>query len=666
MKHRITPFLALALLYVTATAQGEWKWAHYWTGQDGSYDAYYNYITKTAFDNEGNLYVYGAMGNNPVYDGEPFEYCTEAMAGGANNPSILLTKFDTLGNMLWSKVVRSQTEAAVPHWLEVKDDRICISGSSSFFGSGSGAWLYFLDTLITKAQIDALPAEQRKPPFKAYSRWTFFADFDFDGNLLDCHFVETFTREKLLQGTDSVQLAYSLCPGIRDAPTHWDREGNTYFFTPFQYGGAEENPFTLVVDGDTNRTYNLFLPGSTDEYKSIYNAMLYKFTPDWRLDFGHLLVDHTDGIATPYELTQDSVNPIFYCYLTGLSFDEEDNMYLSGYIQLALCTEAYGVNLHNYPVHIWWDDSHSLTIDDKSSAPQANFIINYNPDGQVVWSNQVYTMLHAQTSYAIAYLYQNQVYENYLIVCGDAENNDSSSIYFDMDLGNSVDRFSSSQELRAYIALFNKDNGMFVLSSIVPDPSSSNFVFGRAAPAAINNQIVAFSRKASQIGLARWGVDGNFLSFDPCLSRPQTMLGSGVTAVDENGNVLVTINMKGNISFTEDVIVQGSTSNSNAVFGVYHDPELLVPYVKVPEYEKHIVSLHLYPNPASDFIFVDCGELQPEAIFVFDENGRQLRRIGCDNDIMAVSLVGFPAGTYLLKAVSSDGTTAVGRFVKAD
>ena len=99
MKKSLIPFLLLALLYVTATAQGEWKWAHYWSGSDGSYSSYYNYITNTAFDNEGNLYVFGAMGNNPVYDGESFEYCSEAMTGGANNPSILLAKFDTLGNM---------------------------------------------------------------------------------------------------------------------------------------------------------------------------------------------------------------------------------------------------------------------------------------------------------------------------------------------------------------------------------------------------------------------------------------------------------------------------------------------------------------------------------------------------------------------------------------
>ena len=89
MKHRIPPFLVFVLLIATATAQGEWKWAHYWSGQDGTTTStsYHNYISNSAFDDEGNLYVYGAMEDNPVMDGEPSEFCLEAMYGGQNNPA---------------------------------------------------------------------------------------------------------------------------------------------------------------------------------------------------------------------------------------------------------------------------------------------------------------------------------------------------------------------------------------------------------------------------------------------------------------------------------------------------------------------------------------------------------------------------------------------------
>ena len=61
----VVVFLAAAF---PASAQGEWKWAHHWTGGDGSYGDYYNKIINTAFDDDGNIYVYGTMGGSPKYD----------------------------------------------------------------------------------------------------------------------------------------------------------------------------------------------------------------------------------------------------------------------------------------------------------------------------------------------------------------------------------------------------------------------------------------------------------------------------------------------------------------------------------------------------------------------------------------------------------------------
>ena len=90
--------------------------------------------------------------------------------------------------------------------------------------------------------------------------------------------------------------------------------------------------------------------------------MLYKFTPEWTLDFAHLLVNHADGIATPYEFTHDSINPLFRYYARGLSYDDEENMYLSGRIELVLNTASHGGNLHNYPAHIWWDGATVTTL----------------------------------------------------------------------------------------------------------------------------------------------------------------------------------------------------------------------------------------------------------------------------------------------------------------
>ncbi len=664
MKHRITPFLAFVLLIATATAQGEWKWAHYWTGSDGAYPSYYNYITNTAFDDEGNLYVYGSMGNTPIMDGDFFEFSSQPMPGVQDAPAILLAKFDTLGNMLWYKVVKSQTEGSYPHWMEVRDNRICISGSSSFFGSSSYAWLYFMDTLITKAQIDTMPAEERKPPFKTYSRWTFFAQFDTDGELSDCHFVEAFSREVI----NGIRTKQSLCPNPEVAPTHNDRNGNTYLFSYIIYGGTEAAPYTIMIDGDTNRTYNLFLPGNTD--RNIENAMLYKFTPEWTLDFAHLLVNHTDGIATPYEFTHDSINPLFRYYPRGLSYDEEENMYLSGRIELVLSTASHGGNLHNYPVHIWWDDNHCLTINDISSAGSANFVIKYNTDGQVVWSNQIHTHIHNTSELIQTYFYGNAVYDNLVLVCGNVDAIGDVIAYFESDTNLIVSSNSASQTMRGYIAAFEKSDGHYLFNTIIPDEQFSRFPGNNSSLIVCNNQIVSVGQinqySNNKLGIARWGNTGEFLSFDPILSYSDLLSKGAGVATDGNGNLAVFMCMQGSMAFSENVYVNGSTTNSNAVIALYHDPELLVPYVKVPEYTGAKPEVRLWPNPATDRITIESEEGFPiKSVAVTDMQGQLITVLPGSDVRHTLNIHKLPAGTYIAHIETKAGISDV-KFVKGE
>ena len=65
--------------------------------------------------------------------------------GVKNERSILLAKFDTLGNMLWYKVVKSSAEQAFPLWMEVRNNNVYIAGNCAFYGSYSDDWLYYTD-----------------------------------------------------------------------------------------------------------------------------------------------------------------------------------------------------------------------------------------------------------------------------------------------------------------------------------------------------------------------------------------------------------------------------------------------------------------------------------------------------------------------------------------
>ena len=379
MKRPLIPFLALVLLFVSsATAQGEWKWAHYWSGGDGSYSDYYNYITNTAFDDEGNIYVYGSMGGNAVFDGELFQFTTNAEVLSRNDHSVLLAKFDTLGNMLWHKVMKSVDEWAVPKWMEVRDNTVFVAANCGLYGFYPDSWLYYWDTLITKSQIIALPQEMQKPPYKIYSMWTCLAQFDLDGNLMEDHFFKTCSRDSVYTGSQWHRKNSTLCQNTSStSPVHRDASGNYYCFTPIQYQGCETDPFTVVADEDTDRTYDVHLPGSTvpgNSQSIINNAMLYKFSPQGELLFAKTLVDSTDGIAPTYN-TGDTINRYFYVYYDGMSYDEEDNMYVTGYVRLGEPMYGHGGELHDYPVHIWWDSTHCLTMNDISSANYCNFIV---------------------------------------------------------------------------------------------------------------------------------------------------------------------------------------------------------------------------------------------------------------------------------------------------
>ena len=66
MKKQIPLFFAiLATLFftLTASAQGEWKWAHYWSGRDGFLTDYYNTVSRTAFDDEGESEIRAVGGD---------------------------------------------------------------------------------------------------------------------------------------------------------------------------------------------------------------------------------------------------------------------------------------------------------------------------------------------------------------------------------------------------------------------------------------------------------------------------------------------------------------------------------------------------------------------------------------------------------------------------
>ena len=665
MKNQLSLFVAtLATLFsfLSASAQGEWKWAHCWTGSGGNLNNIFNNITNTAFDEEGNIYVYGTMGGNVRLDGEMLMLSSNSDVITTSEHSILLAKFDTLGTMLWYKVIKCQGDYwSIPKWMTVKNDRIYITGITGMW-TDRYYWLYYIDTLITKEDVLSLPASERKPPYKR-SRWTFFSQLDLDGNRIEDHFVETYTRQYYESGNNYVRGVKPISTDEYAYPTpmHIDNEGNIYLFAQFQYAGNEEDPYTVVIDGDSSKTYDLYLPGSSCGSMSLHNVMIYKFTPNWELDFAKLMVQNTEGIAISWEYGRDSINPQYDIYPEWLSYDEEDNMYFSGFVTLGL--SVFGAHLHQYPVRIYFDSLHYATISDRSGTQKLNYIVKYDTDGNIVWSNQIYTVGDIEgPSNSRAEWRGSCIDEDHLYLLGLAGYNSGSSanIFFDNE-SNFLQRFVSDGCISFFVA-YDKNSGEYFSQGIVP---AFNAVASKT-PAVISNRVFAAAsfNNSGDVLLTEWRNDGLVIRSDTinCLSS-DLHKSQGITAND-NGYLLLSFISYSPVTFSSDVVADcNNPGGSHAVFALYQDPTFVEPYVGIPNYGDDLSNLRIWPNPANNSLNVVSDNYPIDYITVMDLSGKILMRknVGNNNTILNVSHL--PAGTYLLETVCK-GEVSVEKFVK--
>ena len=688
MKKQIPIFVALFATLFTfraASAQGEWKWAHYWTGIGGNYNEIFNNVTNTAFDEEGNIYVYGTMGGNVSLDGEMLMFSSNSDVITTSKQSILLAKFDTLGTMLWYKVIKCNSDYwSIPKWMAVKNDRIYITGITGMWGDYN-YWLYYIDTLITKADVLSLPASERKPPYK-HSCWTFFSQLDLDGNRIEDHFVETYTREYYGYSHTRMVGPISTDEYAYPTPMHVNEDGSIYLFARFDYKGEEENPYTIVIDGDSSKTYDLYLPGNGCGNSYLHNAMIYKFTPNWELGFAKLMVQNTEGIATSWEFARDSINPQYFVYPEWLSYDEEDNMYVSGFVMLSL--SVFGASLHQYPVHIYFDSLHYATINDQSGTRRLNFVLKYNSDGDILWSNQIYTKGHptAFEQFSHGELYGNCYQNNsiYIVGRGCSALDENVGIFFDSTC--SI-RLYGPQDIDmtnvGFFVRYDASSGDYMNHGVVPVIEDNSSASPGPVPAVINNRVFALSlykQFSWDPAIIQWNTDGNFISHIP-FSTGQSELGA--VNAKQDGTLLVDMAAFSPVTFSNNVVADcNNPGGSHAVFALYHDPEFAQPFVpddsvSIEDYlGRRESGIYLYPNPTSGEAAV-CGYMYGyTGIELYDLQGRKLgdlveTRHGTSlqpvpsSSLPVIDLSPYPAGTYLVKINFERGVSVVRKIVRS-
>ena len=653
-------FLATAF---PASAQGEWKWANYWTGNDDPLNSTnpYNYVVRTAFDDDGNVYVFGSFGGNArIYDQNQSSYfCSQVSIIAANTPGTVLAKFDANGNLLWKKVIKSSYDMSnMPYDMYLKDNRVVIAGEYSWDG-GSGKQLWFLDTLITQQVALSYPSNEFHPPF-TFGKYTYFICFDLNGNKLESHFVKTKSRELYLDQQADFPLGRRMSGSY---PLCIDNQGNTYIAVSTQYGGVESSPYTVVIDEDSSKTYDLFLPGNWCSGYFLNNIMVYKFTPNWELEWMKLVVDHTEGLspAIPY----DSINPYFIPYVGGMSIDNSGNLYLSGYIGGMFLYDEY----NQYPMNFFWDSTHYAIVSDHGLAHSLPFIIKYDPDGNIQWASQAFVTNPENAPFYNSVVWtDNCLKDQSVYLMGYAELLDGlNAEYYFGNEGNIV----PISQYSSYFARFNKENGAFESCGVVPGEKTSLDLGKSSVPAVTNNHFIGICRNYfnSYYLLNYFSVNGTFDHADTIWYMSKNHSAKQGVAVNDDGYILCNIVANQDLSFGQDLTLNfDDHQHSHAVIALRYDPSILEPYpvdsTGVVLYQGLKNPVKLYPNPVANTLFIENEDTPIEHIFVLDITGKEIFHQEIFDNRGEINVSSLPNGMYMVKALCN-GSFQINKFVKS-
>ena len=659
---RITIILILIAAALTASAQGEWKWANYWTGNDDPLNSNnpYNYVVRTAFDDDGNVYVYGCFGGNAKLYAQDTSvwFCDDVEIVQSNSPGLVVAKLDSLGNLVWSKTVKATyTNYCRPYDMVLHDNQLLISGEYSFFGGNPKLW--FLDTLITRQTANSYSSGEHHPPYTLGS-YSFFSLLDVDGNILENHFMKVLSRE--LHNGVPAEMPIADGVGI-SRPICRDSENNTYIAVNRYYGGADTMPFTLVIDEDTLRTYPMFLPGNCYGTNAIQSMMLYKFSPTWELIWMKLVIDHVEGVSPA--IPTDTVNPYVLQYIGGLSVDENDNLYLSGFLTDMNLMHEY----NQYPMRFYWDSTHYATADDPSTGKFLPYIVKYDSDGNVLWSNQVSVSNDPSTDfYHFAVWGDNCVAGDGVYLMGQANTSIGHNplFYFD-DPSNCLSLIPDSNQHTSFFVKFDKETGAF--KSLGQPPGLHTFVKDESKPAIINNHLLGQFLYDFSIGtlLNYFNTNGSCMGADTISYSHDPNLKTNRTIVNEEGKILCDMTCSQDLTFGHDfTLTFDDHTRSHAVVAYRYDPSILVPYsedsVGIAQHNDMNTPLRLYPNPARDEVAV-MG-IAPEEVAEITVHTMQGSQVANFRNVHRFNISRLAPASYIVRVATTDGKVHYLKLVK--
>ena len=298
-----------------------------------------------------------------------------------------------------------------------------------------------------------------------------------------------------------------------------------------------------------------------------------------------------------------------------------------------------------------------------TAAEYCNFIVKYDRNGNVLWTNQIHTFGgDTPVNGSARCLWNgNDFNDNSVYILGTGAYNDAALIYFD-DPNHPLQRYQNTHSGVCFFVRYDATTGYYVNHGIAPALNA----LSSTNPTVINNRVFALSRCNSntEYWLSMWRNDGLFIKADTIHSVNEIAIHRCIgTCANESGYLMVSLTAKGSVSFDNNVSVNCPSEHSNAVFALYHNSEFSTPYVGVPEHDGPKPEVRLWPNPATERITIESEEEFPiVSVAVADMQGTILTLLPVKDVRCTLNVHNLAPGTYIAHVQTKAGISDV-KFV---
>jgi hypothetical protein len=636
-----TLLLLVAVLIATTINAQQFDWAKEITTSDSK-------IIKTATDSQGNLYIFGTCSANAEYNNVRL---LPSINGIGTTSNVIIAKINANGEMLWHKVIAQDNgQLNSANYMQLVGDSSLVFMAEITLPTPEYK-LYYLDTLIAPTSFNDLPTYPFVNRCGGSCSCTAVIRLDLDGNLKEQHSIQI----KYIDSTNNEIISYDtfavrnpLFYGGETNPFYIDNNGNIYIY---KIGGGYDDVtakgMRIVID--TNEQYDV-------DYGFMYNnSRLLKFSP------------HFDSVLWCKPLIKDTVgngaNPItMQPYITGMTGDNEGNIYACGYIDHSLSI----VDTNYYRTLILDSNNLNQTIELKHLSKKLSFLIKYDSNGNVIYAKQLKSNIDYSANYNVPImsvfngltLNENNTS---IFVLGSAQKNyfnDTSSNHSQFVIDNNVLDLRNN----VFFIRFNKDNGNYISYGKVNTPYTSSIrgILSNHDIVSHNNQLFTQFEYTGdlylrdtvyhntfgvfRLAMIRWDDEGHVIGGIDYNAVGNNNYSSSTT-IDNNGNLYLTGTITSGASFGTNTLTNG------AYIAKYTDSTFNTPYIYQSIGEiQDIGGISIYPNPTQNEINITTQQERIKSCTLTTLDGKEynLRPIMNDSNGAKINIESMPIGTYIL------------------